>query len=94
MIGGVLVDLFVLARSCCQLNPVFEFQKGERYSKQAFSELLIGNACIRTVSHKRRHERTDVVVLFPASLSFFADQMKARSCHWILLGIRRAVAIG
>jgi hypothetical protein len=35
----------------------FEFQEGQRYLKQPFSELLIGNIDIRTVLHERGRER-------------------------------------
>jgi hypothetical protein len=57
----------------------FEFQESQRYLKQPSSELLFGDTGIRTVSHERRHERTHILVLLPASLSLFTDQMKTRS---------------
>ncbi|HXJ89475.1 MAG TPA: hypothetical protein VMS18_21855 [Candidatus Binatia bacterium] len=63
----------------------FEFQERQRYLKQPFSELLIGNTGIRTVSHKGRHERAHIVALLPTSFHFFAYQMKTRSCHRISL---------
>ena len=53
MIVGAPVDLLVLARS---------YAEGQRYLKQPFSELLIGNKGVRTISHKRGHERTDIVI--------------------------------
>jgi hypothetical protein len=94
MIARVQDGLVALARSYAD-SIQFRIPKGERYSKQPFSKLLIGNTTrVGAISNKRWHERTDVVILFPASFSFFADQMKARSCHWILLGIRRDFAIG
>jgi len=48
----------------------FEFSKSQLYFKQPFSKFLVGNASIGAISHKGRHQRTDVVVLFqPRSVS-------------------------
>jgi hypothetical protein len=67
MIAGVLVGPPSRSHDCVSAQSGLEFQEGQRYLKQPFSELLIGNTGIRTVSHKRRHERAAIVVPFQAS---------------------------
>jgi hypothetical protein len=78
MIMRVLVDAFVLSRIVCRLNPVSRSREASGSLTQPSSQSLISNTAIQAVSHKRRHQWTDVIVLFPSSFRLFANQMKAR----------------
>jgi hypothetical protein len=50
-------------------------------TRRILSKPLLRDTAIQVISHKRRHERVDVVVLLPPSFSLFADQTKTFSWH-------------
>lgn len=89
--------MYPLSSSCSHdrvsAQPGFVLQRSQWYLTQPSSQPLVGNSAVYAISHKRRHQCTDVIVLFPSLFRLFANQMKAGGGHGISLEQPRSISL-